>query len=51
VGVGRSREGSLRRWCEFNALVSAQEGRRWDKALPNDEVEAASSTWLNGKEV
>jgi hypothetical protein len=43
VGVGRSEEGSLRRWCGFNASVSAREGRRRDKALPEDEVEAASS--------
>jgi hypothetical protein len=43
VGVERSEEGSLRWWCKFNALVSAREGRRRDKALPEDEVEAVSS--------
>jgi hypothetical protein len=50
MGVGRSREGSLRRWCEFNASVSAQNGRRQDKTLLEDEVETVSSSWLNGKE-
>jgi hypothetical protein len=51
VVAGRSREGSLQRWCRFNTLVSAQEGRQWDKVLPKDEAEAASSSWINGKEV
>jgi hypothetical protein len=46
----RYREGSLRRWCGFNTLVSVQEGRRRDKALSEDEFEAASSSWLNGTE-
>jgi hypothetical protein len=44
-------EGSLRRWCEFNILVSAQEGTRWYKTLPKDDVEVANSSLLNGKEV
>jgi hypothetical protein len=44
VGVGRSEEDNLRRWCEFNASVSARDGRRRDKALPEDEVVAASSS-------
>jgi hypothetical protein len=26
-GVERSREGSLQRWCRFNASVSVREGR------------------------
>jgi hypothetical protein len=50
VGVKRSEKGSMRWWCEFNASVLAQEGRRRDKVLPEDEVEATSSSWLNGKE-
>jgi hypothetical protein len=50
VGVRRSGEGSLRRWCEFNASVLAGEGRRRDKALQEDEVEVASSSSLNRKE-
>jgi hypothetical protein len=37
-------------WCRFNALVLASEGRRPDEALLKDEAEAASSSWLNGKE-
>jgi hypothetical protein len=32
-------------------LVSAQERRRHDKALPKDETEVVSSSWLNEKEV
>jgi hypothetical protein len=44
MGVGRFEEGSLRRWCSFNTSVSAQEGRRRDKALLKDEVEAANSS-------
>jgi hypothetical protein len=47
----QSEEGSLRRWCEFNASVLAQDGRRRDKALLEDEAEVASSSWLNGKNV
>jgi hypothetical protein len=31
-------------------LVSVREGRRWNDALLEDEVEAASSCWLYGKE-
>jgi hypothetical protein len=50
VGVGRSGEGSMQRWCGFNASVLAQEGRRWDKVLLEDKAEAVSSYWLNGKE-
>jgi hypothetical protein len=50
VRVGRSGEGSLQRWCRFNTLVSAREGRRPNKAFPEDEVEAVNSSWLNGKE-
>jgi hypothetical protein len=30
-------------------LVFAQEGRRWDEALLEDEMEATSSSWLYGK--
>jgi hypothetical protein len=48
--VGWSEEGSLRQWCEFNASVSAQEGRRWDKSLSKEEAKSTSSSWLNGKE-
>jgi hypothetical protein len=36
-------------WYRFSASVSAREGRRWDEALPEDEVGAASS-WFKGKE-
>jgi hypothetical protein len=50
VRVRRSGEGSIRWWCRFNALVLTREGRRRDKALPEDEAETASSPWLNGKE-
>jgi hypothetical protein len=50
VEVGCSRVGGLQRWCRFNALVLAREGRQRDEALPEDEAEAASSSWLNGKE-
>jgi hypothetical protein len=50
VGVGRSGEGDLLWWCGFNTLVSAREEMRQDEALPKDEVEPASSSWLNGKE-
>jgi hypothetical protein len=51
VRVRRSGEGDRRRWCGFNTSVLAQEGRRQDKALPEDEVEAVSSSWLHGKEL
>jgi hypothetical protein len=50
VGVGQSGEGDLLWWYGFNALISPQEGRRRDKALPDDEAEATDSSWLNGKE-
>jgi hypothetical protein len=50
VGVGQFGEGSLRRWYGFNASVSTREGGRRDEALPEDEAETASSSWLNGKE-
>jgi hypothetical protein len=50
VGVGRSGEGGRRWWCGFNASVLTRDGRRWDELLSEDEVEAASSSWLNGKE-
>jgi hypothetical protein len=39
------------RWCRFNDSVSALEGRRWDEAVSEDEAEAASSSWLHGKEI
>jgi hypothetical protein len=42
--VRRFGEDSLRRWCRFNASVLAREGRQRD-----DEAEATSSSWLNGK--
>jgi hypothetical protein len=44
-------EGVLLWWCEFNASVSAQEGRRWKKVLPEDEAEASSSFCFNGKKM
>jgi hypothetical protein len=47
VGVRWFEEGGLRQWCRFNASVSAREGRRRDEAL---QAEAASLSWLNGKE-
>jgi hypothetical protein len=47
---GESGQGSLRRWYRFNASVSAGERRRPDKALLKDEMDAVSSSWLNGKE-
>jgi hypothetical protein len=49
VGVGRSREGGRWQWCGFNASVSTQEGRRRDEALPEDEAEAVSLSWLHEK--
>jgi hypothetical protein len=51
VGVGRSGEGGLLWWCGFNASVLARKGRRRDEALSEDKAEAASSSWLNEKEV
>jgi hypothetical protein len=51
VGVGLSGEGGLRWWCGFNASILAREGRRQNKALPKDEAEAVSSSWLHRKEV
>jgi hypothetical protein len=55
VGVRRSEDGGWRWWCRFNAFVSAQEGRRRDEALPNDEADAlvlaqweGSMTWRSG---
>jgi hypothetical protein len=50
VGVEQSGEDSLRQWCGFNASVLAREGRRQEKTLPEDDAEAASSSWLNEKE-
>jgi hypothetical protein len=50
VGVGRYREDGRRRWCGFNASVSAREGRRRDKALSEDKAEIASTSLLHGKE-
>jgi hypothetical protein len=44
VGVGRSGEGNLWRWCIFNASVLAREGRQQHKALSEDEAEAVSSS-------
>jgi hypothetical protein len=49
VRVGRFEEGSLRQWWGFNTSVSAREGRRRDKASPEDEADVAISFWLNGK--
>jgi hypothetical protein len=51
VEVGQYGEGGQRWWCRFSALISAREGRRLDKALPEDEAEATSSSWLHEKEV
>jgi hypothetical protein len=50
MGVGRSEAGGRWWWCRFNASISAQEGRRRNEALSEDEAEAASSSWLNWKE-
>jgi hypothetical protein len=50
VGVVRSREGGRRRWCRFNASVLTREWRWRDEALPEDEVEETSLSWLHGKE-
>jgi hypothetical protein len=50
VGVELFGKGGWRRWCKFNASVSTQEGRRQDEILLEDEVEAASLSWLHGKE-
>jgi hypothetical protein len=51
AGSQAVRKGSLGRWCGFNASVSAREGRQRDEALLEDEAEAVSSSWLNGKKV
>jgi hypothetical protein len=51
VGVGLSREVGRWRHCGFNASVLAQEGRRWDEALPEDKPDVVSSSWLHEKEV
>jgi hypothetical protein len=48
VRVGWSREDSQLQWCRFNASILARDGRRRDKTLPKNKVEAASSSWLNG---
>jgi hypothetical protein len=50
VGVGQSGEGDRRRWCRFNASISAREGRQQEEVLPEDEAGAVSSFWLHGKE-
>jgi hypothetical protein len=44
VRVRQSGESGIQWWCGFNVLVSAREGRRQDEVLPEDEVEAASSS-------
>jgi hypothetical protein len=49
--VRRFEEDSLRRWCGFNASVSAWDRMQRDKALPEDEAEAAILSWLNEKKV
>jgi hypothetical protein len=36
-------------WCRFNTLISAQEERRRDEVLTEDEAKAAGSFWLHGK--
>jgi hypothetical protein len=38
-----------RRWCRFNASISAREGRQREEALPKYEADEASSSWLYGK--
>jgi hypothetical protein len=48
VGVRLSGEGGRRRWCGFNASISAREGRQWYEALLEDEVKVASLSWLHG---
>jgi hypothetical protein len=50
VGVGLFREDGWRRWCRFNASVSAREGRRQNETLSKDEAEAASLSLLHWKE-
>jgi hypothetical protein len=50
VGVRQSGKGGRRWWCRFNASILAREVRRRNKALSEDKVEAASSSWLHGKE-
>jgi hypothetical protein len=51
VGVGLFEEDGRWRWCGFNALVSAREGRRQDEEFTEDEAESVSSFWLLEKEV
>jgi hypothetical protein len=49
MGVGRSAEVSLRRWCGFNASILTREWRRRDKALLKDEVDAVSLSCSMGR--
>jgi hypothetical protein len=51
VGVKLSGEGGWWRWYRCNTSVLAREGRPWEEALPKDEADAASSSWLHGKEM
>jgi hypothetical protein len=50
VEVEQSEEGGQQWRCRFNISVLAQEGKRWNEALPDDEAEVATSSWLYGKE-
>jgi hypothetical protein len=47
--VERPRVGGRWRRCRFNASILAQEGKRWNEALPEDEAEVANLSWLHGK--
>jgi hypothetical protein len=38
------------RYCRLNASVSTRDGRQWDEVLSENKMEAASLSWLYGKE-
>jgi hypothetical protein len=49
--VSLSRNGDQRQWYRFSISILTREGRRRDEALPEDEAEAVSLSWLHGKEM
>jgi hypothetical protein len=50
VGVGLFEEGGWPWCCGFNASILTRDEKRLDEVLPEDEAEAASLSWLYGKE-
>jgi hypothetical protein len=49
VGDEQFGEDSLRWWCEFNTSILAQEGRRRDKALTEDEADVRARLGSTGR--